>query len=345
MLLERQTLDAPTAIERLAGMQAQHSPSPYIGLWSRLAGFQRAELEAALLEDRVLKASLMRGTLHLIPAREYPLYRAAIPSGFTVYRAMVERLRREGFDVDALREALRARVAAGPISRAELREVAKVYVPEHPVEWAGFSVIAASGLLVNGREDGIFGRFQGTTYRLWAAAENDPLEASRHVVAAYLRAFGPASRGDLAQWSGEPAAWFAPGLEGLDLVELRTDDGRRLLDLAGGLRADADAPAPVRFLGKWDNLLLGHDRRERVLPDALRRVVIRKNGDLLPTFLVDGFVAGHWDAPLRGKAVLTLTALTRLDRRQRSAVEAEGEALLAWLRPEMGTRELRWAPA
>lgn len=326
-------------------MQAQHSPSPYIGLWSRVRGFQRAELESALLEDRVLKASLMRGTLHVITAREYPLYRAAIPSGFTVYRAMVERLRREGVDVDALREALRARVAEGPITRTELRQVAMAFVPDHPVEWAGFAVIAASGVLVNGREDGIFGRFQGTTYRLWAEPDNDPLEASAHVVAAYLRAFGPASRGDLAQWSGEPATWFAPALAALDLVELRTEDGRRLLDLADGLRVDPDAPAPVRFLGKWDNLLLGYDRRERVLTDAFRRVVIRKNGDLLPTFLVDGFVAGHWEAPLRGRAVLTLTALARLDRRARAAVDAEGEALLAWLRPDEGKRELRWAPA
>jgi hypothetical protein len=344
LLLERQPLDAVTAIARLAAMQAQHSPGPYIGLWSRLAGFQRSELEAALLEDRVLKASLMRGTLHLVTAGDYPAYRAAIPSGFTVYRDTVRRLEAEGVDVGELRERLRRRVAEGPVTRAELRDLGASLLPDHPLPWAAFAVIAASGLLVNHREDGLFGRFQGTSYRLWPASTHDTLAAARQVAAAYLRAFGPATRADLAQWSGEPAAWFQEALDSLELVELRADDGRRLLDLPDAERADPEVPAPVRFLGKWDNLLLGHARRERVLPDEYRRVVIRKNGDLLPTFLVDGFVAGHWDAPLRGRALLTLTALGRLGRRQRAAVEREGEALLEWLRPEAGRRELRWAP-
>lgn len=324
-------------------MQAQHSPGPYISLWSRLQDFDRGELESALLEDRVLKASLMRGTLHLITAGDYPLYRSAIPSGFPIYRDMVRRLTAGGVDIGEIRRVVLARVAEAPISRTELRELAAALLPDQPVEWAGFAVIAASGALINGREDGLFGRFQGTTYRLWEHAGDDLDEARRHVVTAYLRGFGPATRADLAQWSGEPAGWFAGALEALELVELRTEDGRRLLDLAEAPRPPADQPAPVRFLGKWDNLLLGYQRRERVLSDELRRVVIRKNGDLLPTFLVDGFVAGHWDAPLRGRAVLSLTALAKLDRRARAGVEAEAEALLAWLRPDAARRELRWA--
>jgi len=326
-------------------MQAQHSPAPYIGLWSRLRGFERTDLESALLEDRVLKTSLMRGTLHLITAREYPIYRVAIPSGFPIYRDMVKQLEADGTDLDSIRQRVLSRVLEGPISRTELRTLAAALLPGHHVEWGGFAVIAATGFLINGREDGLFGRFQGTTYRLGPEAAHDLDEARRHVVMAYLRAFGPASRGDLAQWSGEPAAWFQRAIESLDLVELRSHDGRRLLDLPDGGRADAEAPAPVRFLGKWDNLLLSYDRRERVLSDEFRRVVIRKNGDLLPTFLVDGFVAGHWEAPLRGRAVLTLTALARLDRRRRAAVETEGAALLAWLRPDAGRRDLRWADA
>jgi winged helix DNA-binding protein len=324
-------------------MQAQHSPGPYISLWSRLDGFDRAELESALLEDRVLKASLMRGTLHLITARQYPLYRAAIPSGFPIYRDMVKRLGAGGVDLDSIRRRILERVAEAPMSRAELRRLAATLLPDQPVEWAGFAVIAATGFLINGPEDGLFGRFQGTTYRLWREEPQDLEVARRHVVAAYLRAFGPASRADLAQWSGEPVSWFAGALDQLDVIEVRTDDGRRLLDLPDGLRPAADVPAPVRFLGKWDNLLLSHQRRERVLRHEFRRLVIRKNGDLLPTFLVDGFVAGHWDAPLRGRAVLTLTALAKLDRRARSEVEAEAGALLAWLRPDDARGELRWA--
>ena len=99
-------------------------------------------------------------------------------------------------------------------------------------------------------------------------------------------------------------------------------------------------PAPVRFLPKWDNLLLAYDRRERVLPEAIRKTVIRKNGDVLPTFLVDGMVAGAWEAPLRGRAVISLTPLATITAKNRRAVEREAESLLAWLRPDSIQREV-----
>jgi winged helix DNA-binding protein len=342
LLLERADLDALAAIERLAGMQAQHSPAPYIGLWSRLRDFRREELEKAVLEDRVLRGSLMRGTLHLVTAREYPIYRTAMRSGFTVYSQMVRRLREAGVDVDAVREHLVTKVREQPIGRSELRRLAATLVPDEFAEWAGFSVIADSGAIISAPEDALFGRFQGTTFRLGPVERHDLEAAWRHVAAAYLRAFGPATRADVAQWSAEAVSLFGPVLDAMDLVTFKSEDGRTLLDLPDGLRPDPEVEAPVRFLPKWDNVLLSYDRRERVLPEEFRRVVIRKNGDLLPTFLVDGFVAGHWEAPLRGKAVLTLTALSKLHQRQRAAVEAEGEALLAWLRPDAGKRDLRW---
>ncbi|HEX6489098.1 MAG TPA: winged helix DNA-binding domain-containing protein [Candidatus Dormibacteraeota bacterium] len=345
LLLERADLDAIGAIEHLAGMQAQYSPSPYIGLWSRLRAFGRDELESAVLEDRVLRANLMRGTLHLVSAREFPVYRTAIRSGFTVYAQMVRRLREAGVDVESVRDELVATVRQQPIGRGELRRLARGLVPdEHLAEWAGFSVLADSGLLMSVAEDALFSRPSiGTTFRLGPQVRVDLLEAWRHVATAYLRAFGPASRSDLAQWSGEQVALFKPVLDDLDLETVTTEDGRVLLDLPDAPRPDAEVPAPVRFLPKWDNLLLAYERRERVLPEAYRKVVIRKNGDVLPTFLVDGLVAGCWLAPLRGKAVMTLEAYSPLSARQRQAVEAEAEGLLAWLRPDAGRRELRWA--
>src|SRR6185437_4309742 len=145
-----------------------------------------------------------------------------------------------------------------------------------------------------------FGYFGGGRYRTAPPAIADAREALRTIAAAYFAAFGPATRADLAQWSGRSVAAFAEALAALDLVSLRAEDGRTLLDLANAPRLDADIPAPVRFLPKWDNVLLAYERRERILPDSYRRVVIRKNGDVLPTFLVDGVVAGTWDAPLRG---------------------------------------------
>ena len=342
-LLERAPLGPLPMIEHLGGLQAQHSPSPYIGIWSRVREFDRADLEAALLEDRVLKATLMRGTLHLVTDRQYPAYRTVIASRLSVYSDMVKRLRNLGVDVDAVREQAVARLCEGPIGRLELRRFAAALVPPDLEEWAGYAAVATGVDLISGREDGLFGRFAGTSYRLGPEARSDPTEAWRHVVAAYLRAFGPATRGDLAQWSGEPVSAFATALDSLDLLVFEGVDGRRLLDLPDAPRPGAEAEAPVRFLPKWDNVLLAYERRQRVLPEALRKIAIRKNGDVLPTFLVDGFVAGSWDAPLRGRAVMTLTALQPIGRRDRAAVEAEGEALLAWLRPDTDRREVRWS--
>jgi len=343
MLLDRCQLDAVTAIERLAGMQAQYSPSPYIGLWSRLRDFRREELEAAIREDRVLKATLMRGTLHLVSTHVFGRYRLVSRNPYHIYSQMVQQLRERGIDVELVRSEIIAAVRERPLKRQEVRTVARHLVPADLPEWAAWSTVALSGDLINLAEDALFGYFGGSRYRPAPAVDGDSSEALRHVAAAYLAAFGPASRGDLAQWSGKSVSTFAEALDSLDLVTLRGADGRTLLDLPGAPRPDPDVPAPVRFLPKWDNLLLAYDRRERVLPEAYRKTVIRKNGDVLPTVLVDGLVAGTWEAPLKGRAVLTLTALEPIPAGAREEVEAEGERLLAWLRPETDRREVRWS--
>jgi hypothetical protein len=343
MLLDRVELDTITAIERLAGMQAQYSPSPYIGLWSRLRDFRREELETALMQDQVHKATLMRGTLHLVSARDFGRYRHVSRNAYHVYTQMVQQLVELGIDVDAIRAEILAAVRERPLKRMEVRTLASHRVPWHLPEWAAWSTVALSGDLINLPDDGRFGYFGGSRYRVAPEADVDPEEAFRGVVTAYLAAFGPASRADLAQWSGQSVGAFAAALESLEIVTLRAEDGRSLLDLPDAPRPDARTTAPVRFLPKWDNLLLAYKRRERVLPEAYRKIVIRKNGDVLPTYLVDGMVAGTWDAPLRGRAVLTLTPLGPTGADDRNEVEREGELLLAWLRPDTDRHEVRWA--
>lgn len=347
MLLERHPLpgihlDAVGAVERLAGMQAQHSPSPYIGLWSRLHGFRREELEAAVMEDRVLKATLMRGTLHLVSARDFAPYKLAARNPYRVYTQMLQQLRERGVDVEAVRQHILAAVRERPLKRMEVRIVARHLVPDDLPEWAAWSTVALPGDLINLPDDARFGYFGGSRYRPAPPVDGDPIEALRHVAGAYFAAFGPASRGDLAQWSGQSVSAFAPALESLDLVTFRGEDGRTLYDLPAAPRPEEDVPAPVRFLPKWDNVLLAYERRERVLPEAYRKTVIRKNGDVLPTFLVDGLVAGTWEAPLRGRAVLTLTPLRSMGPADRRDVEQEAEQLLSWLRPDTDRREVRW---
>lgn len=342
LLLERAQLDAETAIERLAGMQAQYTPSPYIGLWSRLCAFERGDLEVAFTERRVIKATLMRGTLHVVSARDFPFFRAGVPSALEAYPQSVKVLAEMGLDVEAIRRDFRETAAGGPRPKTDFGAVLARHLPADSL--AGFGMTMISGLeLVHAGETARFGFF-GTPYLQAAPAPGEITtdEARAYVARAYLAAYGPATRADLSAWSGFTASAYAAALEKVGVVELKGEDGRVYLDIPGAAEVPGDTPAPVRFLSKWDQLLLAHARRERVLPEALRSTVIRKNGDVLPTFLVDGVVAGWWDAPLKKAATLTLRPLVPLAARQRRAVAAEAEGLLGWLRPDAGTREVRW---
>jgi hypothetical protein len=342
LLLERADLDAVTAIDRLAGMQAQYSPSPYIGLWSRIRDFKRDELEAALADHLVYKATLMRGTLHLVSARQFDLFRLASRFPRHVWSEGPRQLAERGIDVDALREDILTALDSRALKKPELEKAFRHRVPADLPDWVAFSVIVSVGAAINHHEDARFGHFAGSRYRRAPLPVADPADAIRAVVTSYLAAFGPASRGDLAQWLGRSVSTFSAALDSLDLVTFRAEDGRALVDLRDAQRPDSGVPAPVRFLPKWDNLLLAYDRRERVLPEPLRKTVIRKNGDVLSTFLVDGVVSGAWEAPLRGRAIMTLTPFVSLAIRHRRAVEREAEALLAWLRPGGDPGEVAW---
>jgi hypothetical protein len=344
LLLERAALDAVTAIERLAGMQAQHPPAPYIGLWSRLNGFRREELEAAVMDGRVFKGTLMRGTLHLISQREFDRYRVACRHKNALLARALRQMADGGADAEVLREEILALLRERPQTRAELLGALAHRVPGGMSPWLAFGVLHLTGATMNVAEDARFDHRAGSRYRLAPPSVADPDTALRRVLSAYLRAFGPATRADIAQWLGQPAAIFGAALADLEVVTFQAEDGRTLVDLPDAPRPDPDVSAPVRFLPKWDNLLLAYERRERVLPEHLRRTVIGKNGDVLATFLVDGMVAGAWEAPRRGRATMTLTAFGRLPVRNRREVTREGEALLAWLRPDAASPEVRWAP-
>jgi hypothetical protein len=342
MLLERADVDTVTAIERLAGMQAQYSPAPYIGLWSRVRDFKREELETALRANLVYKATLMRGTLHLVSARQFDFYRVASRYPSHVWTDGLAQLQSRGVDVEALREEILSALDERPLKKPELQQLFRHRIPSDLPDWVAFSVVIVVGATMNHHEDARFGHFAGSRYRRAPLPEVDPEQAMRHLVTSYLAAFGPATRSDIAQWLGRSVSVVAAALESLDLVNFTGDDGRKLVDLPGAPRPDPNVAAPVRFLPKWDNLLLAYERRERVLSDQVRKVVIRKNGDVLPTFLVDGVVAGAWEAPLKGRASMTLTPFTRLPARQKRAVEREAGALLAWLRPDATKPQIAW---
>jgi hypothetical protein len=336
LLLRRHSLSVTKALERTAGLQAQWPPSPYIGLWSRVDGFHPDDLVRAVSRRHVVKATLMRTTLHLVSSADYLAY-AGIYRASRI-RELQRRLAALGEDADFAKEGARlaALAAERPRTRPEL--LALLGMPKLRIEerspWLLWYGLSAHAGLVNGPQSSIWrSHTAGGTFvpaRTWLGADGaSGDDAAAHLVRRYLAAFGPAARADVAQWTGMARSVVDRGLAGLRLRRFSDELGRELYDLPRAPLPPGDTPAPPRFLPRWDNLLLAHDVRSRAFPDEYRRTIIERNGDVRETFLVDGFVAGQWKA--EGGRVL-LAPFAPLPRAVRREVEHEAAQLEAFLR-------------
>jgi DNA glycosylase AlkZ-like len=325
LLLERRKLSPLAAIERLVGMQAQWPPAPYVGLWTRLTGFRRAALERSVQRGDVLKPTLMRGTLHLVTARDYPIFYAAFRDRNSWFGPM--HLERGLASLDEVRELMRD----GRLAYADILSHLRETHPDLEEQDCRRMVHAVRrhAHLLHARETAAWTTRPSATYELVSPpAEVDAKKARTELVHRYLRAFGPATKADVSRWSGLNVRDFEHALDGLPTH--RSEDGRMLYDVPRAPLPAGDAPAPVRFLPKWDNALLGFDDRTRVISDEVRAQVIGKNGDVAQTVLVDGFVAATWSADPKGKVVVrTFAPLPRVWRRE---VTEEAARLEAWLR-------------
>ena len=290
LLLERKRLSPTAVIEHLVGMQAQWPSAPYIGIWTRTTSFRREALERELARRSVLKATMMRLTLHLVTRRDYALIRAAM--GGTSLAATWETAQAK-----LLAPSIRALAEAGPVASAEA--LAQL---EHEHGLTGIDARRAwraarvRAHVLHHHETALWhGRPEGRFVAIEEPEGHDPLEARVEILRRYLAAFGPASRRDIVAWSKLPVPEIQRALDRLEpLRRFRDEAGRELLDVPRAPLPDPDTRAPVRFLPKWDNVLLAFADRTRVLPQQYRKTVIRTNGDVAQTFLVDGFVAGMW---------------------------------------------------
>jgi hypothetical protein len=325
LLLRRERLSVTRAVEKVAALQAQWAPAPYVALWARLEDFDRGALERALMRGHVVKALLMRATMHLVSARDYPFFDAAVREARTLARVR-DRAKPPAEIVERAAALTRER----PRRRPELMR-ALGYDPrtEDPDELRAYSWVVALARLEQTPEAAFWG-FRGSPLLRPAEHELAPRdEAAAHLIRRYLAAFGPASRADVSQWSGVPIRDLVAGFEALRLRTFRDERGRELLDLPRAPLASADVPAPPRLLPRWEELLLAHKDRTRVLPDEYRKQVIGLNGDVRQAFLVDGFVAGHWRQD--GNRVV-LEAFQPLSGTVRRELDDEARRLEAWLR-------------
>jgi winged helix DNA-binding protein len=352
MLLERASVPVATAVERLAALQAQWAPSPYIALWSRLVDFERERLWNAIEKKHtVIRARLMRGTLHLVSARDFYSYAVATQD---LQRGAWNRLQiGQGVEPKAV-----AKLAVAFAREPRAKEDVVAHLTERlgsfggPYKWLIWRFVSAHADLVSAPPGGHWA-YGGTNApyvaaRHWIASGARPGEedAIRHLINRYLAAFGPASLADIAQFAGQVPARIRPSLERLapSLRRFADEDGRMLFDLARAPRPSADAKAPVRFLPRYDELLIGYKHRDRVIAARHRAAVYSKNAIIEAVFLIDGMAAGTWAVEAtRSEAILRIRPFGTLARADRTAAVEEGERLARFIAPDATTHGARIA--
>ena len=351
MLLERQRVDVVTAIERLAALQAQWSPSPYIALWSRLKGFEREALWSAIeRKHTVIRARLMRGTLHLVSARDFYPYAVATQD---LQRGAWNRLQiGRGIDPKVI-----ARLAVTRAKTPRAKEDVLAHITKTvgklggPFDWLVWRFVSAHADLVSAPPGGHW-EYGGTdapyvAARHWIKGGARPTEgaAIERLIRRTLAAFGPVSLADIAKFGGQVPARIRPVLARIaPTLATFTDERKRVLyDLPGSPRPDAGTAAPVRFLPRYDELLIAYQHRDRVMPERYRAKVYSKNAIVEAVLLVDGMGAGTWGYErLRGEAILRIEPFAKLSTRDRAAALDEGERLVRFLVPEAKTHAVRF---
>jgi hypothetical protein len=345
MLLAREKTTAVRAVARLVGLQAQVARPPFLGLWTRLEGFRREHLLEALRRRQIVRATAMRATLHLMTAVDYVALRGALQPGLTGAMQSVLRDRTKGLDPAALEARARAFFGDAAATFDALRLHLKTHHPGGD-ERAMAYLIRTHLPLVQVPTDAPWGFPASADFAMadaWLTKKIPTQAAPAHaLVRRYLAAFGPATPGDAQVWSG--LSGLREVFEALrpELVTFRDARKRELFDLPDAPRPPEDTPAPVRFLPEFDNLVLSHDDRTRVVAPEHRARVVLKNLQVRATVLIDGMVAGTWRVDRKkDTAVLVLEPFAALTKKTLAALESEGDALLRFAEPEAEVRDVR----
>jgi winged helix DNA-binding protein len=340
LLLARARMTPLAAIAQLVALQAQVARPPFVGLWTRLHGFQRPELSELLHDRRVVRATFLRGTLHLAAAADFLAFRPALQPMLSASFHAIMKDRAAGLDVAAVVAFAHTRL---PATFEQLRPVLAQQFRAHDERALGHAVRTHVPIvqIPTGDPWAFPASAAFAAAETWLARACGAEPSAVALVRRYLAAFGPATIKDAQRWSG--IADLAPAFAALrpELRSFRDDKRRELFDLPDAPRPPPDAVAPVRLIPDFDNLVLGHDDRRRIISDEHRPSLTTKNLLVKATFLVDGFVAGTWTIErARRAATLTLTPFAPLSRPTRAALEAEAEALLAFVEPDAETRAI-----
>jgi hypothetical protein len=345
LLLRREALPVTEALRRVVALQAQAPASPYLALWNRLVDLDPAELDRAFAGHEIVKASLFRVTLHAVTAADYPAFHEAMQRTLRAARLDDQRFTREGVtvaDVEALLPDL-LEFTATPRTNQEVERwmEQRFGVPKPRVWWAlrHFGPFVHAGTAASWT----FGPRPSYVAAPQQQRPGDVEASTRWLVRRYLEGFGPATAQDIAQFSTIYRPPVQDALRSMDDELVRYDGpAGGLYDVPGGVLPPEDTPAPPRLMAMWDSALLAYADRSRLIPAGLRKVVMRNNGDVLPTLLVDGHVAGVW-RPI--DAGIEATAFDRLSDDAWSGLEVEARNLVPFLAdrdPAVYERYGRW---
>ena len=335
LLLQREPVSVVDALRRVVALQAQEPASPYLALWNRMAGFDAAELDRAFAAQAVVKGTSMRGTLHAALPEDHWRFHEAMQPTLQASRLNDERFKRVGLtaaEVDALLPEVLAYLGE-PRTNADMDAwfERRLGVLEPPGPWWAIRSYAP---VVHGPTGGpwSFGPRPAHVAARNRDGRADADTSLQHLVRRYLEGFGPASVADVARFSSIPRVRVRAAIDDLgdSVVHVPGPAKEPLFDVAGGPLTLEEAPAPPRLLGMWDEVLLAYADRSRIVPEPYRREIIRVNGDLLPTLLVDGYVAGVWRAVDDG---IEAMAFHPLEDEAWGGLEAEARTLLAFLEP------------
>jgi hypothetical protein len=347
LLLHRERLGVVEAVHRIVALQAQEPASPYVALWNRVQGFDAADLDRAFTDGSIVKATLVRVTLHAVDAADYPAFHDAMQVTLRGARLNDRRFRRTGLtpaDADALVPEVLA-YTTEPRTNAQV----EAWLDERHGETAKPGIwwaLRQQGPFLHAPTGGpwSFGPRPAYVGAPKALREGRPRDAAARLVRRYLEGFGPASAQDIAQFALLTAPVLKGAIETLgdDLVRWPGPGGTELLDVPDAPLPDEDTPAPPRLLPMWESSLLAYRDRNRMLDADYRKHVARSNGDVLPSLLVDGHVAGVWRPREDG---IEATAFRKLSDDEWAGLDEEARSLrtmLAGREPLVYGRYARW---
>ena len=348
MLLRKEELSPLRVVEQLLGLQAQQARPPFVGLWARLAKFSREDLLELIASRKIVRATAMRATLHLMSAKDYLQFRSSLQPALTAAMRSVMKSRKSEAEIDEIVAAAARCFAEQAQTFGDLRVALSQQFPDADERMMGY--LARTQLpLVMVPEEAEFGFGTDSKFTLasgWLKKTVGTEERMEDLLLRYLATFGPATVADAQAWSGLPK--LKPVFEALrpKLEVFRDERKRELFDVPGALLPPEDTPAPVRFLPGFDNVILAHADRTRIIADEYRPRVATKNLQILPTFLVDGFVAGTWDYTfVKKSAVLSVSPFKKFERAAKRDLAEAGELLVRFLAPDAGHSEVTFQEA